>query len=82
MACILLNGGMSTYQPSFFDESERLTALSQLRDPLEELGRYIDFELFRPELTAVFARSTQPVAGRKPYDGSADVWFAELDRLP
>jgi hypothetical protein len=24
--------------------------------------------LFRPELPAVFARSTEPVAGRKPYD--------------
>src|ERR1035437_4636434 len=68
MACILLVNRMSIYQPSFFDESERLTALSQLRDPLEELSRYIDFELFRPELAAVFARSAEPVAGRKPYD--------------
>lgn len=59
---------MSIYQPSFFDEAERLTALSQLRDPLEELRRYIDFELFRPELDAVFARSAEPVAGRRPYD--------------
>jgi IS5 family transposase len=59
---------MRIYQRSFFDESERLTALSQLRDPLEELSRYIDFELFRPELAAVFARSTESVAGRKPYD--------------
>jgi hypothetical protein len=60
--------GMGIYQPSFFDESERLTALSQLWGSLEELSRYIDFELFRPELAAVFARSTEPVAGRKPYD--------------
>jgi transposase, IS5 family len=59
---------MSLYQPSFFDESERLTALSQLRDPLVELSRYIDFELFRPELAAVFARGDEPATGRKPYD--------------
>ncbi len=42
----------------FFDESERLTAFSQLRDQLEKLSRYIDIELFRPELTALFVRST------------------------
>ena len=53
---------MSIYQPSCFDESERLTALSQLRDPLEERSRYIDFDLFRPELAAVFARSAEPTS--------------------
>ena len=77
----MLVNHMSLYQPSFFDESERLTALSQLRDPLEELSRYIDFELFRPELTAVFARSTAPVAGRKPYDAVLMFKILILQRL-
>jgi hypothetical protein len=38
------------------------------RDSLDELSRYIAFEMFRPEVAAVFARSTEPVAGRKPCD--------------
>lgn len=38
---------MKIYQPSFFDESKRLAALSRLRDPLEDLGKHIDFEMFR-----------------------------------
>jgi predicted PilT family ATPase len=42
---------MKTFQTSFFDESKRLAALSRLRDPLEELAKHIDFEMFRPTLT-------------------------------
>ena len=30
--------------------------------------RCIDFEVSRPELAAVFARSLEPMAGRKPFD--------------
>jgi IS5 family transposase len=41
---------MKVYQPSFFDESKRLAALSRLGDPLEELSKHIDFEMFRPVL--------------------------------
>ena len=58
---------MDIYQPSFFDESERLAALSRLNDPLEALEKYVDFELFRPVLTSVFKRE-QGVRGAKPYD--------------
>jgi hypothetical protein len=42
---------MKPYQVSFFDESQRLSALSRLNDPLEELAKRIDFEMFRPILT-------------------------------
>lgn len=59
---------MSIYQPSFFDESERLAALSKLRDPLEQLARYIDFEQFRKQLDEVFDREEKQATGRRPYD--------------
>jgi len=59
---------MSSYQPSFFDEADRFEALNRLKDPLVELKRHIDFELFRAQLSAVFAREKLSAAGRKPYD--------------
>lgn len=58
---------MTTYQPSFFDEAERLAALTALKDPLVELRQHIDFELFRPKLNEVFKPKVSGV-GRKPYD--------------
>lgn len=58
---------MCIYQPSFFDESERLAALSKLNDPLEILAKHVDFELFRPVLKGIFARE-ENTAGAKPYD--------------
>jgi len=58
---------MNIYQPSFFDEAERLAALTELKDPLVELKQHINFELFRPKLTEVFKRSVSG-AGRKAYD--------------
>jgi len=58
---------MCIYQPSFFDESERMTALSKLNDPLETLAAHVDFELFRPILSGVFPRE-EKTAGAKPYD--------------
>ena len=39
---------MTTYQPSFFDEAEKLEKLSKLGDPLVALKEYINFEMFRP----------------------------------
>ena len=45
---------MNTYQPSFFDEAERLAKLTELKDPLEALKQHIDFEIFRPQLDRVF----------------------------
>jgi hypothetical protein len=39
---------MKSYQPSFFYDSDRLTALRRLGDPLVELSKHIDLEMFRP----------------------------------
>jgi IS5 family transposase len=59
---------MSTYQPSFFDESAKLERLNQLKDPLSVLKQYTDFECFRKELEGVFGREKKARLGRKPYD--------------
>lgn len=61
---------MRSYQPSFFDESQRLAALSRLKDPLEELAKRIDFEMFRSVLTDALRVKTdrKSPAGRKPLD--------------
>lgn len=59
---------MNSYQPSFFDEADRLEVLNRLKDPLVELNRYIDFEFFRERLSTAFPREGGSVAGRKPYD--------------
>ena len=59
---------MTTHQPSFFDESDRLAKLSKLRDPLVDLERYINFEMFRERLEAAVSKPKVLPAGRKPYD--------------
>jgi len=59
---------MSIYQPSFFDEAERLAKLTKLKDPLEALKQHIDFEIFRPQLATVFDKDRKSAAGRKAYD--------------
>lgn len=59
---------MDIYQPSFFDEADRLAKLTRLKDPLVELKRHIDFELFRPQLAEVFTKERKSAAGRKAYD--------------
>ncbi len=59
---------MDNYQPSFFDEADRLAKLTKLNDPLVELQRYIDFELFRPQLSEAFTKERKSAAGRKAYD--------------
>lgn len=59
---------MSIYQPSFFDEADRLAKLTKLKDPLEALKLHIDFEIFRPQLEAVFSKDRKSAAGRKAYD--------------
>ena len=60
---------MKPYQSSFFDESKRLAALSRLGDPLEQLSKYVDFEIFRPVLTEAFQKTDRKSpAGRKPLD--------------
>ena len=59
---------MEIYQPIFFDEADRLAKLTKLNDPLVELQRNIDFELFRPQLSVVFVKDRKSAAGRKAYD--------------
>ena len=60
---------MKTYQISFFDESKRLAALSRLGDPLEQLLKHVDFEIFRPILNEAFRKADRKSpAGRKPLD--------------
>ena len=58
----------SSYQPSFFDESERYIKLDKLSDPLAELSVRVDFEIFRDKLEAVFEKPRRSNAGRKPLD--------------
>lgn len=60
---------MKTFQTSFFDESKRLAALSRLRDPLEDLSKRIDFNMFRLILTEALRNAERKSpAGRKPLD--------------
>lgn len=59
---------MNSYQPSFFDESERYMKLDKLNDPLVDLAEYINFELFRPSLEELFEKPKRSNAGRKPLD--------------
>ena len=72
---------MNTYQPGFFDEADRLAKLTRLKDPLVELKRHIDFELFRPRLAAVFEKERKSAAGRKAYDGVFMFKILILQRL-
>jgi transposase, IS5 family len=72
---------MENYQPSFFDEADRLTKLTRLKDPLVELKRHIDFEIFRPQLAAIFAKERKSAAGRKAYDAVFMFKILILQRL-
>src|SRR5580765_4880337 len=55
-------------QPGFFDQDERLRALSAAGDPLERLTAAVDFKLFGPELDKALDRSDRSKGGRPPYD--------------
>jgi transposase, IS5 family len=55
-------------QAGLFGLSEHLKRLSAYGDPLEELGRIIDFEAFRPTLAAALAYGDRAKGGRPPYD--------------
>lgn len=52
----------------FFDQDIRLSKLSQLGDPLEQLNKHIDFELFRPLLETGLSTLAKGKGGRPPYD--------------
>lgn len=55
-------------QAGLFGLSDHLKRLSAHGDPLEELGRIIDFELFRPTLAAALSYGDGAKGGRPPYD--------------
>lgn len=72
---------MNSYQPSFFDESERYIKLDKLKDPLVELKKHIDFEIFRPTLEKLFEKQKRSNAGRKPLDAVFMFKILILQRL-
>lgn len=55
-------------QAGLFGLSEHLKRLSAHGDPLEELGRVVDFEVFRPALVSALAYGDGAKGGRPPYD--------------
>ena len=55
-------------QLGFFDLPDHLKRLSEAGDPLEEMGRVIDFEAFRPTLEAALSYGDGTKGGRPPYD--------------
>src|ERR1700712_4154738 len=55
-------------QSGLFGLSDHLKRLSANGDPLEELGRIVDFEGFRPILEVALAYSDRVKGGRPPYD--------------
>ena len=59
---------MTTTTRTLFDEEFRLEKISSKKDPLERLNKYIDWEIFRPELNKVFEKEHQGAGGRPPYD--------------
>jgi len=55
-------------QAGLFGLSDHLNRLAAYGDPLEELGRIIDFELFSPPLVAALTYGDWSKGGRPPYD--------------
>lgn len=58
-------------QAGLFGLSDHLKRLSAHGDPLEELGRIIEFEAFRPVLVSARAYGDRTKGGRPPYDAVA-----------
>lgn len=55
-------------QAGLFGLSEHLKRLSAHGDPLKELGRVVDFEVFRPALVWALAYGDGAKGGCPPYD--------------
>jgi IS5 family transposase len=55
-------------QLSFFDLSDHLKRLSETGDPLETMGRVLNFEALRPVLETALRYSDGSQGGRPPYD--------------
>jgi transposase, IS5 family len=52
----------------FFDQDIRLSKLTKLGDPLEKLGKGVDFEVFRIILEDKLSKLAKGAGGRPPYD--------------
>jgi IS5 family transposase len=62
-------------QVGLFGTSDHLKRLSANGDPLEELGRIVDFEGFRVILDSALANLDCSKGGRSPYDcAPMDIW--------
>jgi hypothetical protein len=73
---------MKTFQTSFFDESKRLAALSRLRDPLEELHKNMNLNIFRPILTDALRKAERKSpAGRKPLNFVIILKYMVIQRI-
>ena len=55
-------------QAGLFGLSDQLKRLSDCGDPLETMGRVVDFEVFRPALEKALAYGDGARGGRPPYD--------------
>lgn len=55
-------------QSSFFDLDNQYAQLNKLRDPLIELNRVIEWELFRAPLSVLSEKPRKSAAGRKQID--------------
>lgn len=55
-------------QSSFFDLDNRYGQLNKLRDPLVDLDRVIEWELFRTPLSKLSEKPRKSAAGRKQID--------------
>ncbi|PID55733.1 MAG: IS5/IS1182 family transposase [Ignavibacteriae bacterium] len=55
-------------QRGLFDEELRLEKLTKSGDPLVEMNKLIDWEMFRPLLTKVLKKEPKRPGGRPPYD--------------
>ena len=55
-------------QRGFFDLDNRYAHLSDAGDPLEQLSRVVDFEMFRSDLDAALDYKSGAKGGRPPMD--------------
>jgi len=53
---------------SLFDDQFRLEKISKLKDPLEKLNRYINWEDFRSIIDQAFRETEPSLGGRPPFD--------------
>jgi hypothetical protein len=55
-------------QRGFLDEQDRLALISSQGDPLENLNRTINWEMFRGKPRRCFAKEPKGIGGRPPFD--------------